>query len=97
KPLPPPTIEAYQDFVLRSRRETGGYPYDAERLSDYIASEAIELFWQHGQGYLLLLPVEFNAQATDSPEADLRLRYSMADEVGDLVWYGGDAANGTQT
>jgi len=61
-----------------------------ETYAGYIRGELMEFLGQHGPGANLLLPARAGISPNDAPED---LRFSMADELGDLLWFGTDIAS----
>lgn len=82
-------FSAYGEFVTSSRFK------DEEALNwkgvyaDFVESELMEFLTQHGPGSLLLLPEECGEIHLETPDD---IRFHMADEMGDSVWFSFDIA-----
>ncbi len=85
----PPSIDEYQRFVAGSRFASDpGHDWQPER-ADQIDGEWLEVITQHGPASLLLSP---NMPGI-TIRAEDELLYKVADELGDMVWYGVDTAD----
>lgn len=89
-PLPSLELDDYQRFVASTRRPDTYEGLWQNAYSKYIASEQLEFLIQHGVGALLLLPRSYEYP---EPESGDELRYNLADEAGDLLWFGFDIAD----
>lgn len=82
----PPTLAQYEQFIVSSRKDDISENDNfGELYADFLQGEQIEFLMQHGSGALLLLPPEFGVQNHDSEN---ELRFHMADEMGDILWFG---------
>ena len=80
-----PTLMDYQNFVTGARFESEGDWKNA--YGDFIVGEAVEFLDQHGPGLLYLMPTREYL-----PPPDEAIRFGMADEAGDTLWFITDAA-----
>lgn len=88
----PYTTEAYSSFVRSSRLsdQTSDQPGWQERHAGLITDEWLEVITQHGNGMVLLTPhlsvddIESVYQETTDLDD---LRFKIADELGDLMWF----------
>ena len=87
------TINDYQRFVVDSRfsEKADGW---RSQTADYLGSEQLEFLTQHGHGFKLIMSDEMSEwMGIDRSEAPVELRYGMADEMGDSLWFIFDAAD----
>ncbi|MDB5161695.1 MAG: hypothetical protein JWM52_203 [Candidatus Saccharibacteria bacterium] len=92
--ISPPQISVndYQRFVVDSRFAQKGESWRSQ-TADYLVGEQLEFLTQHGHGFFLIMSDEMTeAMGFDRSQAPDELRYGMADEMGDSLWFIFDAA-----
>lgn len=79
-----PSFEEYNHFVVSTRfvKSPGSDWRDGHAA--FIDAEMMEFLNQHGPGSLLLMPEEAGIDYRNAPDT---LRFPMADEEGDGVWF----------
>ena len=94
----PPNIElaSYQEFVARTRDPARYSEKNWRRQSaDLLQGEMLEVLSEHGPGSTMLLRYDLNVSSIGYPiEDEPKLRLKMADELGDLLWFGNLVAVG---
>jgi len=83
------SLDEYSHFVAHSRVKAAREDWQDE-AADFITGEHIEFLTQHGPGALLLFPTGIEISHGEDRDA---LRYHMADEMGDMLWFVTDVAN----
>ena len=86
----PLSFNTYADFVALSRFQGEEDAEWKDKYADFVESELMEFLTQHGPGSLLLLPEECGELHLEAPDD---LRFHMADEMGDSIWFSFDIAN----
>jgi hypothetical protein len=84
-------ILGYQEFVAETRNKFLDQYNWQDIYSDLIGDELMEVLYQHGTGSVLMMPINWDIPTLDSVNGDLR--FHMADEMGDLLWFATDAAD----
>lgn len=79
----------YTDFVVSQRFGDVAHDDWRERSADYLDGEFFELFMQHGNTFLLMLPGYVQAEMLQDRRV---LQDKVADEMGDCVWFCFDVA-----
>ena len=92
------SLSSYDEHVVNSR-----FSPDIDRdwemtYSQYLDAESLEMIAQHGDGMILLMPLDTEQHGNfwPNPEDKLSLQYGMADEMGDILWFVFDVASHSQ-
>ena len=90
-PLAPTlTLHNFKDFVVSSRFAEESDAEWREKYANFIEGEQLELLMQHGNGAMLLYADDMGIDRSTAPD---ELKYHMADEIGDSLWFMFDIAD----
>jgi len=90
-PLAPDlTLNNFRDFVVSSRFAEVSDAEWRKKYAGFIEGEQLEFLMQHGNGAMLLYGDHMGINRSTAPD---ELRYHMADEMGDSLWFVFDIAD----
>ncbi len=82
-------LSEYSEFVTSSRFAEESDADWRDKYAQFIEGEMLEFMVQHGNSSMLLYPDEMGVDRSTAPP---ELRFNMADEMGDSLWFSFDIA-----